>query len=544
MSFSFTGQLAGAGSYLGNISLAFGPPVVDPDFVENSGEFTMMHSPYPPLPGSPWWAITHGLGEAEQFQIADPNSPPNPPDPPRNVGNLLTLLARDPAIPPRLRRFTDQVTEILNSLIRQGVVIQTSPSEWALSLGLTDEAINALFAAVAGPHDFYAGPGPNFRTIEIEDLPLSGVSAGTYSYPTMSVNQFGLVTAIVSNPTPSSGGGSSPPIVSTTTNFALVNGYITASVAGNALTIAVKNYSGTDPDSEGPVVCHFRDATASAGSLETLSITAATSLTITSGSTLGVAASIPFRLWVVGFNDGGTFQLGVILATLNSGALSTAPLRDYMIASSTAEGGAGGADSAQVIYTSSAVTSKAMRVLGWLEWETAIGTPGTWGSAPIKIHQHMQGDPLPGEIVQKFRTTTAAVTTGTTLVPFDDTIPQSGEGIQLFTQAITPTSKANIIEAEADVFMFLSVAGAGVLSLYQDSTANAWSSTMVGQSTGSGPWRQQIDDRMVAGTISSTTIKLRGGGNNANTTTFNGISGARYYGGVQDSWLEVREVMS
>lgn len=230
---SFTGQLAGSGSYFGNISLAFGP-VFAPGVSDNSGGFTMMQmqSPFPPIPGSPWWAITHGLGEAEQFQIADPNSPPNPPLPPRDVGNLLTLLARDPNIPPRLRRFTDQVTGILNSMIRQGVVVQTGPLEWALSLGITEATVTDLFAASAGPHDIWAGPGPAFRPLEVEDLPISGVSAGTYSYPTMQVNQFGIVTAIVSNPTPSGGGGGGPVADADVTFADITTGNVSSAMHG------------------------------------------------------------------------------------------------------------------------------------------------------------------------------------------------------------------------------------------------------------------------------------------------------------------------
>jgi hypothetical protein len=41
-------------------------------------------------------------------------------------------------------------------------------------------------------------------------------------------------------------------------------------------------------------------------------------------------------------------------------------------------------------------------------------------------------------LLQVVNTTTGAVATGTTVMPFDDTIPQSGEGDQYMSLAITP----------------------------------------------------------------------------------------------------------
>jgi hypothetical protein len=86
-----------------------------------------------------------------------------------------------------------------------------------------------------------------------------------------------------------------------------------------------------------------------------MTMTAATSLVVSSGSTLGAANNTPFRLWLVGFNDAGTFRLGVVNCLSGT---SIYPLGQFPIASSTAEGGAGAADSAQVFYTGTAVAAK------------------------------------------------------------------------------------------------------------------------------------------------------------------------------------------
>lgn len=160
--------------------------------------------------------------------------------------------------------------------------------------------------------------------------------------------------------------------------FSMVNGTLTASVALNALTIAIKTKAGADPSASDPVLVMFRNATVASGAYEVLSLTAATSLTISSGSTLGSANATLCRLWVVGFNDAGTFRLGVI----NLGTTAV-DIGDDVFASSTVEGGAGAADSKGVYYTGTAVSTKPMRVLGYVESTQA--TAGTWATAPSKV---------------------------------------------------------------------------------------------------------------------------------------------------------------
>src|SRR6266850_1633890 len=79
------------------------------------------------------------------------------------------------------------------------------------------------------------------------------------------------------------------------------------SIAGSALTIALKTTAGNNPSTASPVRIVFRNATAATGDHTSVSITAVTSLTLSSGSTLGALSSpisdIPFRLWIVAFND-------------------------------------------------------------------------------------------------------------------------------------------------------------------------------------------------------------------------------------------------
>lgn len=317
---------------------------------------------------------------------------------------------------------------------------------------------------------------------------------------------------------------------------------LSASVGSNALTISLKGIDGNDPSASNPVVVQFRNATVTTGDNTFITITAATSIVISSGSTLGTSNSLAFKIWVVGFNDGGTFRLGVINCLSGSNIY---PLDGFGIASSTAEGGAGAADSAQVFYTGTAVTSKAYTVLGYVSYESGLATAGTYASAPTRTQLFNQDVKLPGVFVQTLYNSDSAVATGTTTIPNDDTIPQNTEGDQYMSQAITPTSAGNVVYIEHEGQYFNSAAGAPrmVAALFQDSTANALAAAAVIVDN-NGARRLSLRHSMLAGTTSATTFKIRAGGTAAGTTTFNGESAARLFGGVYNSLLRVTEIMA
>ena len=318
-----------------------------------------------------------------------------------------------------------------------------------------------------------------------------------------------------------------------------VNASITASVGASALTIALKGADGNDPSSTNTVLLPFRSATAGTGSLTVRSVTAATSLVISSGSTLASANSTALSVWVVAFDDAGTIRLGAIncLSGTSIAALSTNAL-----ASSTAEGGAGAADSAHVFYTGTAVTTKPYVVLGRLIWNTGLATAGTWNAAPDIIVNMAPGVKLPCDTVQIPRSQDANTATGTTTLPIDGTIPQNTEGDQYMSLAVTPTVAANLLRI-SHIGGYTSNAGTGIqmtAALFQDSTANALHAMPSGRVNASGGLAQvKLQHVMLAATTSSTTFKIRAGQHNAGTTTFNG-----YYGGVMLSSLMIEEIVA
>jgi hypothetical protein len=79
-------------------------------------------------------------------------------------------------------------------------------------------------------------------------------------------------------------------------------------------------------------------------------------------------------------------------------------------------------------------------------------------------------------------------------------------------------------------------------ALFQDSTASALAATTAYALTAVGAVLLTFTHYMTAGTTSATTFRVRAGGSNAGTTTFNGSSGARLLGGVMASSITITEV--
>lgn len=154
---------------------------------------------------------------------------------------------------------------------------------------------------------------------------------------------------------------------------AIANLSITASVATNALTIALKDAGGSDPSTTSPVRINFRSATATTGTYSTVSVTSALSVVVSSGSTLGHGDGVAQYIYVYAINNAGTVEL----------AVSSRLFDDGSTVSTTAEGGGGAADSPSVMYSTTARSGVACRLIGRLLSTQA--TAGTWASAMTEI---------------------------------------------------------------------------------------------------------------------------------------------------------------
>ena len=149
-----------------------------------------------------------------------------------------------------------------------------------------------------------------------------------------------------------------------------------------------------------------------------------------------------------------------------------------------------------------------------------------------------------GSILQVVTFQTGTATTGTALIPYDDTIPQITEGTEFMTLAITPISATSKLLITVNCSMAGNVIQALTTALFQDSTANALAA--VSCINGSGDWlvSPTLIYSKISGSTAATTFRVRGGGNSAGTNTFNGKASVRLFGGVCASNITIMEIVA
>jgi len=323
--------------------------------------------------------------------------------------------------------------------------------------------------------------------------------------------------------------------------IAMINGIITATPTdtNTSLTFAVKTLAGADPSASDPVWFVFRDQDTE-GDLDIIQVTAALNTKVLAGSTLGSSNATPFSVWLLAINNAGTVELAVVNCLLGT---SIYPLGQTKDISTTAYGA--GANTAQVPYSTAARTNVAYSILARASYETGstLTVAGTYATAPSRTRLYIPGlVPLPGAEIQRQVTETGTVATGTTAFARSNSIPTNTAGDQYMSQAITPTSSANVLMVEAQAFIDNSAGAANSMGLFQDSTANALAvCSSSGGATASAI--QHISHSLLANTLSSTTFKIRAGGPSG-TNTFNGESGSQLFGGVFNSYIMAREIQA
>ena len=146
---------------------------------------------------------------------------------------------------------------------------------------------------------------------------------------------------------------------------------ITATVAANALTVTIN-----------PTTLDFRSTTLGDGTVTTVSLTSSVSCVVPNGATLGSANAVKTNLAVLAVNNAGTIEVAVVALSgsvdlSEDGLLTTTALST-------------GSDLDNVVYSTTARTNVAYRIVGFIEYTQA--TAGVYATAPSLVGG--KGDPL------------------------------------------------------------------------------------------------------------------------------------------------------
>lgn len=146
---------------------------------------------------------------------------------------------------------------------------------------------------------------------------------------------------------------------------------LAASVSASAMTVALKDLGGSNPSATSPVYFGMRSSTASSGLYFQRSVTAALSVVIASGATLGQKNATSHYIYVYAIDNAGVIEL----------AVSSKLFADSVVVSTTIMNGS--ATDGATMYSTAARTGVACRLIGRLLSNQT--TAGTYAATPTQI---------------------------------------------------------------------------------------------------------------------------------------------------------------
>ena len=325
----------------------------------------------------------------------------------------------------------------------------------------------------------------------------------------------------------------------------LQNVSLLAGVSGNILTVSLKTSAGDDPSGTDYCRISFRSSTLTTGTYTNRTVSSAKSVSLSSGSTAGFQPSAVSRIYVVAMDSeaisaGTGVELG-LYHPWNMADSTLSGIQEASLYTSTAEGGAGAADSAQTLYSTTARSNVAVRILGYVDIQTG-STAGQWSNSPTRVQIMGFGVPRTGDVIQHRRTQSGAVATATGGVPNDDTKPLVSEGDQFFSIALTPVLYPSLIRCEHIGFYAHTTSQRLNACIFQSgSTESIGVGAEFADATGA-PYMIAARAAHIISSASAVTFSVRANGATGATLTLNGSAGSRLWGGALCSTLEVNEV--
>lgn len=328
----------------------------------------------------------------------------------------------------------------------------------------------------------------------------------------------------------------------------MINGLIQVIVNGpvaNGLRISLLTNSFAAPSVADPVWVPIRSVT---GVVALRKVTSAVTMDVPAGATLGTLDATPSRIYVGVMDTGSAIELYVVNPVREEPPGSTeflalqSPSEAYPI--STAAVGTG-SDSFHVSYSTIARGGLSHRLVAYFDSTQPVA--GTWNSATTVQMQLGPGVPRTGDIVSTIysRNGNYATASGAgTIIPYDNSVPQSTEGVALMTVGILPLASANLLRVNARAFLAANGAEFLQLALFRNGVSNSLVTTIHHATTGDSPRGLEVHKLVRANQTSLVDFTARGGLSGANIIYFNGISSGGRYGGNAASHITIEEIQA
>jgi len=326
-----------------------------------------------------------------------------------------------------------------------------------------------------------------------------------------------------------------------------INLQLNATAASNQLTFAVVGVNGSNPSSSNPVLVNFRSQTTSNGTAIFGSVQAATSFTLASTSSMGCTTAVICRLWVEMIcqtESGGNCTSALVAASVQSNTTQCFPLMENQL-QTTGSGTTGGTTINTIFTSASALSNKAIRIIGYVQatWTNGTGWSISAGSAADpSVQVFSPGMHKPCDIVQTAYTSSGANSTTTNNWTSLTTLPTTAMGKSAFSLTVTPTSALNLIEAVTQLQIGPHAGGVAYIAYIVNNSGTAVAASVAGQAGALGS-PLFVDYLTQAAAISAQTWQAYFSSTSGTVGLNDNTAGTAMAGGIQNSYLLVKEIM-
>jgi hypothetical protein len=148
-----------------------------------------------------------------------------------------------------------------------------------------------------------------------------------------------------------------------------------------------------------------------------------------------------------------------------------------------------------------------------------------------------------GSVVQRASNFYTAYVSTTSVIPWDNTVPQSTEGTEYLSATIIPKSATNRLRVRA-IVNGTPPGGGGttvVAALFKDAETSARAAGAC-YNIANAPIQFPLEYEFIPGSVAPLTMRVRIGPGGASTIYINGAASGRIFGGVQNISLVIEEI--